>query len=251
MKNIFLYMVLSLAFIACDKDNDTEGISSITSYGNFVMEDEGEAEVKLGLGDSYTDKPVTATEEGMPLTVTVKLTDANGDEVVDEDKKISLNIDTTIPGVYTYTYSAENSDGYSNSISRRVLVLDNGDFKSSIKGLYTSTVARGGKVEHTDLSYISIVEKSAGVYDITCGLGGYYRLGRNYGDNYLAPATITMSDISTGEYSYIPFPVGLFGGATKITSFEVIKGEDDEPNIIKMVAEVFGSVFESTLTQVN
>lgn len=110
MKNIhyLLYIVLLIMISACNKDNIVEtdeqlGISKITYYPTFTMN--GERYVVLKPGDTFTDPGATAKEGTTDIPVTTTGT-----------------VDTSIPGVYTITYSAVNKDGFSSSVMRTVVV---------------------------------------------------------------------------------------------------------------------------------
>jgi hypothetical protein len=106
-KNIYVFpillMVLTLLW-SCEKELDTEGLSRITNFADIQVN--GEELDIVTLGQPYTDPGATATENGQSVTVNTE-----------------GSVDVNTAGIYTLTYSATNSDGFSNSTSRLVAVL--------------------------------------------------------------------------------------------------------------------------------
>src|SRR5690606_9235811 len=123
-------------------------------------------------------------------------------------------LNTDVDDIYQVTYSAVNVDGFPGTISRTVIVYDNGDLVNSIAGLYRSTVSRDGVLtaQYTDLEYILIWNVSGNEYRISDAIGGYYAIGRAYGNGYAAPATIIANNIPANDFTIPNFPVGTFGG---------------------------------------
>lgn len=209
MKNIFKYfMVVSslIAFISCE---DTTGdLSTITYFPDFVMV--GESNMVIDLGTPYAEPGVTATEAGKNL------------EVIIEGE-----VDETKPGIYNITYSAKNSDGYPGSISREVVVSPpNGDFVTSIAGLYISNVQRAPDFvvtdKYSDLKYIFIIDQGNNAYSISCAIGGYYQIGRAYGAGYEASkGIITVNDIATNNFSFTQAEITGFGEAVDMSNMTV------------------------------
>lgn len=104
-----LLMAFALFFASCEKE--TEGISKVTEFAEFDMT--GEEYYFMEKGTPYSEPGIKALEGGQEIPVTT-------DGTVDENT----------PGVYTLTYTATNSDGFSKSITRIVVVYD-GDISST------------------------------------------------------------------------------------------------------------------------
>lgn len=107
---MILFLLAIASFLSCNKNTVTEndqyvGISKITYY--VVLTLKGDAIMSLVKGDSFTDPGVTSTANGSDVPYTTDGT-----------------VDTNTPGLYVLTYSAVNSDGYSSSVTRQVVVLD-------------------------------------------------------------------------------------------------------------------------------
>lgn len=106
------YAFLLIAFVAmvasCSKDPiintpDRVGISKVTYYPILTLT--GNSIIAIPNGTAYTDAGVKAVAAGSDVPVTTTGT-----------------VDANTDGVYTLTYSAVNSDGYSASATRTVVV---------------------------------------------------------------------------------------------------------------------------------
>lgn len=113
MKKIFLFLFASALLVSCD-EQDTGNVSSVTNYAVF----EFDPMVVVPLGGTFTPAGV-ATEGGVELPV-----------------EVDSNVDTSTVGVYTVSYSAVNSDGYSASGTQIVVVHDPSIVGSDITGNY-------------------------------------------------------------------------------------------------------------------
>lgn len=218
----FLYLAASLMLVAslggCQKDLETEGISRLTYYPEITLA--GASEVTINSGDAYVDPGVTVTENGQPVdyttTVTSKYFGYSG-----------TTVNSNVADVYLINYSATNKDGYTATQSRVVNVNPvTGDFVTSLEGWYSANVSRGpsqGPVPaNKDLNYILVSKINATTYGISCGIGGYYAIGRNYGDNYLATVATFTADIAGGVYTPGPnYSVGAFGGVAEMSNISV------------------------------
>lgn len=102
-------MISFLSIIAsCSKDkiintHDRVGISKVTYYPILTLT--GNSIIAIPNGTAYTDPGVKAQAAGADVPVTT-----------------SGTVDANTDGVYTLTYSAVNSDGYSASATRKVVV---------------------------------------------------------------------------------------------------------------------------------
>jgi hypothetical protein len=209
MKRGFKLIIIALTLFAafsCEEDKATEGISQITFFPDFDYK--GETTVFSKCGAAFADPGVTASEQGksIPVTTNVRALISGG----------SL---TAVPGTadrYTVTYTAVNKDGYDATATRTVWQVCTGDLKTSIEGLYTSTVVRSGSTgpQYTNMQYILIRKKpgTENTYQISDAIGGWYQLGRALGDAYLAPGLeITANSIPKNDFK--------FGGAPEVLGF--------------------------------
>lgn len=214
MKNIALKLS-GLFFIlllwSCQKD--TENISRITYFPTFDYK--GESVMLQPMGTAFVDPGVTASEDGVDLPIEVS--------VVGDSGYKGTTVDSNAADKYTISYSALNSDGFPGSQERVVFVAKTGDLVNSIEGLYTSTVVRSGKTgpQYTNMKYVIISKTGDNEYVLSCGIGGYYSIGRNYGSAYLATATITANNIAANNFSIPDYTVGSFGGVVTMSSFKV------------------------------
>jgi hypothetical protein len=157
-------------------------------------------------------------------------------------------IDTNVEDVYTITYSAVNQDGFIGTATRTVIVADVGDFVNSIAGVYISDVTRSTAPSYTGLKYILITDNGDGTYEMSDGIGGYYAIGRVYGNDYLAPAEIIANNIPGNSFTIPDFTVGTFGGVVTMTSFSI----DPATHTIHYVSDWdSGYTFDVTLTQIQ
>jgi hypothetical protein len=137
MKYILPILMVLFAVTGCNKkdnfvDNDQAvGSSKITYFALITMK--GDEYMSVVQGDTYTDPGATATEKGAPISVTA-----------------SGKVNTSVPGVYTITYSAINKDGFAATQTRTVVVLTahetpgvdvSGSYKY-VGGDYTATVTK-------------------------------------------------------------------------------------------------------------
>lgn len=192
MKKIF-YFILAIVAVSCS-DTSTDDVSKITNYP--VLELNGEEEVFVPLGGTYTEPGIIATEDGaaIPYTIVAKGT-----------LRGSSTLDTNKSDIYNLTYSAVNKDGFTATITRKVIVVDNGDLVTSLSGVYTATTTRDGALtaQYTDMKYLLIWKNDNGSYEISDGIGLYYSVGRAYGDAYLArPSIVTVNSIPNNNYTF-------------------------------------------------
>ncbi len=179
LNNILVLSVLViLGFSSCDKDT-TAGLTGITYYPDIVME--GEETIYLKLGDTYTDAGASATENGVEIEV-----------------EVSSNVDTSIPGSYSVGYTAFNSDGFSKTLYRAIIVYDGNMSTVDLSGEYSGHVIRnndpakeytGNPVTLTPLE----IEGVTGVYEISDWIAGFYAIGYGYGSNYVFPGIIQIN----------------------------------------------------------
>lgn len=205
MKNLIYIGSLLVVFIlsGCERDLETEGVYRVTYFPTFEVVD-GDQVVVSAPGDSFTDPGASASEDGVELEVTTRVsgryTGYSGDA-------IGAAIDE-----YTFTYSAINGDGYPGTANRTVAVSNTGDFAPSIEGMYSAHVTRSTGVEY-DGHLVMIWETSTpGTYEISGLIGNYYADGTGYGDGYLCRGgTVTVNDIATNDFDFGQgqFPIWL------------------------------------------
>lgn len=244
MKSIRIILILSLflGFISCEKDLDSEGVSKITYFPEFQFS--GDEVVFLSKGTTFADPGVKAFENGKEITVSTSVTG------VFKGYK-GTNVDVNATDKYIITYRAVNSDGFDATVERTCWVYKNDDFTSGLEGIYIARVKRTpsqGVVPATkDLKYILIWKRPDGKYQLSDGIGGYYDIGRGYGDAYRAAGATFSYDFATSTFTPGPaFGVGAFGGVATLTSLTV------DPVNKKIVFKTDwdqGYTFEVTLSQ--
>ncbi len=130
MKNkILIFTVLALfiaGFSSCDKEKTSAGVTDITYYPEMTMI--GDPVVFLAQGDTYDDSGATAQINGEDVPVDV-----------------SSDLDASTVGSYEISYSATNSDGFSKTVNRQVVVYDPNMISDDLSGTYTANVDRGGE----------------------------------------------------------------------------------------------------------
>lgn len=217
MRNLILASLLlggMFTFTACDSEPSAKDISRITYFPSFEYEG-GDFNV-VPCGTDFTLAPVKATENGVELPVT---TDISGGFFG------STTFDVNNADKYVITSSATNADGFDGSVTRTVVVACTGDLRTSIEGLYTATVVRNGAsgAQYTNMKYVIIKKVGPNQYQLSDAIGGYYAIGRAYGDAYNASGiVITANDIPNNNFSFNgPIGVGAFGGTLNMTDFDV------------------------------
>jgi hypothetical protein len=166
MKNIYNILILIILvsfFSSCKKELTSEGVSRLTHYVTFEL-------TKGGLvinpkGTAYVDPGYKAIEG--TTDVTTKVT-------------VDGTVNTNKVGLYVLTYSATNSDGFSASVSRSVIVYDPAAPATDLTGNYSSNVSRIAPARaFTGLS-VTITKKAPGFFYVSDFLGGFYDQGANY-----------------------------------------------------------------------
>jgi len=220
MKKILigLFILTSGLFISCEKD-DSMGVSKTTVYPVITLSGDDPAFVPVG--SSYTDPGAVGTVGGEPIDLTTRF-------VGKYRGSISTELDTNVSDIYNLEYTAENSDGFTATATRQVIVAKTGDLVNSIEGLYTATTRRNGSLlpasqgSSVDMEYILIWKNDDGTYGISDAFGGWYALGRNIANSETPGGTIVANNIAANDFS---FPGTLtntyFFGTANITSLTV------------------------------
>ncbi len=127
IKNSIILLLLSVfVFSGCEKELDSEGITKKITYFPIITM-KGEQWNSVLVGQSFTDPGAEATEEGQKIELSVKGT-----------------VNTSVPGVYTITYSATNKDGYSAIKRRYVGVIDPAVADADMSGKYKRNAGANG-----------------------------------------------------------------------------------------------------------
>jgi hypothetical protein len=183
MKNRILYLILfvfvAVGFSSCDKDT-TGGLTSITFYPDIVIL--GEPYVYLEKDSDYTDAGASATENGVEIEVVA-----------------TSNLDVTTPGSYAIGYTAKNSDGFSKTVYRYIMVYDGNMSTEDISGAYTGHVIRNNDPakEYSGMSVTltatDAIPGATGIYEISDWISGFYAVGYAYGDAYAFTGLIQIN----------------------------------------------------------
>ena len=194
---ILALSLLTLGFISCEKQS--AGLTGKVDYVKLQLV--GDAQILLGLGDTYVEPGWTATDKGVDVhdQVAVVIVDMLGN-VVDE-------VTTATPGIFTITYSATSQDKMFIKVQRQVLVFDP-NLSISIDGAFAVDFAQSQRVDGSkdwtwqqwsdyytsdawayaaySLSKIDInfSELVPGIYEVDDLLGGFYTGLRGYGPYY-------------------------------------------------------------------
>lgn len=154
-KNFIFLLSAALLILATSCEKTSKGLTRITYYPIITLQ--GENPYVVQLGGSYTEPGFTATLDGE-----------------DYSSKVTINSDVnaSIPGIYSVTYSAVNPDGYSSSVTRDVYVLNPG----GVANVYLAHCWMGTRDYKNIPTVISPV--SDGVYEIDDMCGGFYYAGR-------------------------------------------------------------------------
>ncbi len=169
MKKIILFSFLALGFlVSCNEkdlvDNSNQvGISKITHYVTFTLK--GGSTVAIAKGGSYVDPGYVALEGTKDVTTTVKT---------------QGTVDGTKVGLYNLTYVAVNSDGYSSSIGRTIIIYDPAAPSTDLGGNYLSNVKRVSPSRSFTGLNVTIVKMAPGFFYVSDFLGGFYDQGSNY-----------------------------------------------------------------------
>jgi len=166
MKKVYniLILILFVAFISsCQKELTSEGVSRLTEYVTFNLT-QGPL-VIYPKGTAYVDPGFKALEGTTDVTTTVT---------------IDGSVDVTKVGLYVLTFKAINTDGYSSSASRTVIVYDPAAPATDLTGSYLSNVSRVSPARSFTGLSVTITKKAPGFFYVSDFLGGFYDQGSNY-----------------------------------------------------------------------
>ena len=218
MKKIFITLLSVISLVSC-QDNSTEGVSRVTNYPVITLN--GDAEVIVAQGSTYTDAGAVSTEGDQEITTTTTI--SNGTYWG------AAGVDTNSPDQYVVNYSATNVDGFDGNAMRNVWVANTGDLVTSIEGLYTADVQRAPtftpSAQYSNMSYVIIKKVDTNKFEISHAAGGYYDYGRGYGSQYAARgAVITVNNMATNDFTISQATIPGFGNTVDITDMVVDAG---------------------------
>lgn len=170
MKKYISILAVGLAILslgACSKD--TEGLTGITYYP--VIELQGPINDMAVAGTPFVDPGYSASLNGEDYTSEVVVT-------------TNMDLNNPKPGYYSISYSATNSDGFSATAVRYVLIASNDD---PVSGYYTTNTDSfrdyNGTVYYGGYPVI-VYANGDGSYHISDLLAGWYQYRAGYGAAY-------------------------------------------------------------------
>ncbi|MFA6335875.1 MAG: DUF5011 domain-containing protein [Bacteroidales bacterium] len=184
MKKIVLLLTFVAAFILSSCDEESAGVSTVTTYPTITLE--GDEAQTILVGGNYVENGYVAKEGENDITANV---------IVDG------TVNTAKSGVYTITYTVANKDGFTTSSRRYIGVITpsaaamdiSGSYKrnagvygiatvtkTSYPGLYINDnpggIAAAGidiYMFHTDATVVSAPSQSSSVGEFACTNGVY------------------------------------------------------------------------------
>lgn len=187
MKKI-LFLLFSLAFLLNSCNEESAGVSKVTTYANISVK--GPSTLIWQLGTPFVDPGCLALEGTTDIS----------DKVVAEPV-----LDGTVGGMFDVTYKVKNSDGFWASTTRKVYV---GDMTDPLSGYYTSAglkrkTIKGGAIGSFAGPYtVMVFSIGGGKYFIGDMIGGWYEFGRGYGPDYAGPAHVKVNADNTLSMDY-------------------------------------------------
>lgn len=226
MKKIIIFSFLAIAvLVSCTQKAfidtpDQVGISKVTHYITFKLT--GNPTVSTAKGVAYVDPGYVAMEGTKDVTTKVK---------------VQGTVDITKVGIYNLTYVAVNTDGYSSSAGRTVIVYDPTAPATDFGGNYLSNVSRLAPYAraYTGLS-ISITKLAPGFFFVSDFFGGFYDQGAayKYGPGYAMTGymmlnanntlTLVSSHVTGWGDSLKNFTNGVYDPVTKGLTWDAIYG---------------------------
>lgn len=179
-KIIFIAIATVMSLCACHKIQSHDD-SKVTYY--LEMELVGESFYAFPINTAWTDPKCKVYENGVDVS---------------EKLVITGTVDLTKPGYYPLMYSATNADGFSSVCYREVLVYDP-SVTDDISGTYTTQAGtqRFYNDKTTDfpgISPITITKAYPGVFSVSCLIGGFYSMVKDYGENYQMNGMIQIDE---------------------------------------------------------
>lgn len=215
----FIYSIMisgTLLFAATSCEDSAEDPSVVTYFAELTLN--GDDFIKLSVGDIYTEPGYVATE---------------GEDDITDKVVVNGAVDTTKPGFYNLVYSVANTDGFSVTATREVMVVD----MNSFAGAYLGETEIGTR--HYTGAPVVITDNGDGTYLIDDLLGGFQWYGLNPGFeppyDFHAEAVLalnadnTISLVEVGDWSSdvlgiaVPLTIqsGSYNPATGIISLQI------------------------------
>ena len=249
MKYYILLLFTAVVFMGCEEFVNSAEESVVTYLPKIDVEGETEVELACDNVGEYDDPGAAASEGGEEIPVKTTISGVYFD---------GSSVDG--PDLYHITYSAYNVDSIPGVATREIFWPEcNGDFVSSIAGMYEASVFRthssGATVDYTDEAFgpYWVRDLGGGVYGLSDAIGSFYEYGYGYGSAYAgAGMTVTAdnpSSMATTTWTYGDnIGVGAFGGDLEMIDFKV----NVATKTITFSTEwSFGYVFDVTLKQVT
>jgi hypothetical protein len=181
MKKIILIALVAVFMFSACSDESSMGVSKVTTYA--VLKIKGNANLFWPLNTPFVDPGCTAFEGTTDISSKIVATST---------------VNATKGGKYSIVYKAQNSDGFSASVTRTVYVCDvnsplNGYYESSISRTNTTTGAVGARGPFSILVF-GIGGSNLWVEDL---MGGWYYYGSAYGVGYAGTAVLKLASDNT------------------------------------------------------
>lgn len=179
MKKILYSLLACLLFLFTSCEKTTEDTSKITYFVTYEMN--GDQTMLVPVGTTYADPGVIAMEGETDVTSKVTVTGT-----VNPNKL----------GLYPVTYTAVNSDGFSSSATRTVIVYDP-TVTIDMAGQYTLAessyrLRAGAKVAFSGYA-VDITKIAPGIFYVSDFFAGYYDKRAKYGSTYAMTGYVNLT----------------------------------------------------------
>jgi hypothetical protein len=161
--NILIFILLAVFISSCERELTSEGVSQLTKYVTFSLT-EGDLVISPR-GTAFVDPGFIALEGTTDVSAAVTVTGS---------------VDSNVIGLYEITYTATNSDGYSSSATRTVIIYDPAAPATDISGDYLAATSRVSPARSFSGLSVTITKLAPGFFLVSDLLGGFYDQGANY-----------------------------------------------------------------------
>jgi hypothetical protein len=214
MKKISILVIALFSLVSCNKDKinntaDKVGISKVTHFPILTVK--GDNIIAIANGSTYNEPGVTAKAGDADVPVTT-----------------SGTVNTSQDGVYTLTYTAVNSDGFSASATRTVAVY---------------TTAADAASHDLSGTYLRAATGSSAVWTkIAPGVYSVFNPGGSPGTN------LTVVAINPSGFK-ISIPPQMAGGAITSSSSEVYTNSTPPTYSWKIINPGYGTGLRTFVKQ--
>ncbi|MCD2425729.1 DUF5012 domain-containing protein [Niabella pedocola] len=172
----FLFLCIVTA-TSCKKDS--KGVSFVTTYAEVELD--GAGTVFSQIGQPFTDPGYSAKE---------------GDKDITSAVVVKSNIDITKAGIYSVSYAATNSDGFTSAATRTVVVCDK---TAPLNGYYRSNIFRDNNGTTSSRGPYTVLVFGTGndQYYVQDLLGRWYDVGSAYGAAYAGSGIVKLNGDNT------------------------------------------------------